>query len=335
MKLNLLVPVVVISTSLTMLDESRSVHPEFNLEKWAQDLAPLKPISDFELNRSHKDISSVYDPDKMRMVQRDKPPTDQEVLDNAWLNRLFSDPIWSPGALAARKRIISQMPQHLVPAKFDTTDVFVFGLGEPEKPETTKIGGLPYIPIDTPWPMFNEEPMTFLAQICFLDSQDFFETELPGDVLLIFIPDEYALFESGMNEDDATFYKWVQVKDQELFEPDSIPTQSNPPTPCFGVRHRMKEYISDKPMYWRTQSSKIGGSPAWIQGHDDYIEPGIEFIGALGCINDFAKGDPLINASNDELTKEQREGLWMYLDSGQLNIFIDSDGTTTGKFECY
>jgi Domain of unknown function (DUF1963) len=318
-----------------MLDEYSSVHPEFNLEKWTQDLAPLKPISDFELNRSRKDISSVYDPNKMRMVQRDKPPTDQEVLDNAWLYRLFSDTIWSPSALAERERTIAQMPQNLVPTEFDTTDIFVFGLGEPENPEATKIGGLPYMPTDTPWPMFNEEPMTFLAQICFLDSKDLFESKLPGDVLLIFIPDEYALFESGMNKDDATLYKWVQVKDQELFVPDSIPTQSNPPTPCFGVRHRMKEYISDEPMYWRTESTKIGGSPAWIQGHDDYIKPDTPFIATLGCINYRANGGPLVNASKDDLTKEQRDDLWMYLDSGQLNIFINSDGTTTGKFESY
>src|SRR5258706_10769357 len=66
------------------------------------------------------------------------------------------------------------------------TDIFVWSRGEPDQRFVTKIGGLPYWGADTPWPLGpSGTPLTFVAQICFADSQDL-TPHLPGDLLLMF-----------------------------------------------------------------------------------------------------------------------------------------------------
>ncbi len=77
------------------------------------------------------------------------------------------------------------------------TDVFVFGKGEPPKPEITKIGGLPYWPSSKPWPTTHDgKPIHFLAQFNFADSKDV-TGELPGQLLLVFVEDEEEFYPQG------------------------------------------------------------------------------------------------------------------------------------------
>tara|TARA_R110000782_G_scaffold124058_7_gene215575 strand:+ start:1491 stop:2486 length:996 start_codon:yes stop_codon:yes gene_type:complete len=314
---------------------SPPIHPVFDLDHWLGVLEPLEPPTAFQLKIAREHLATVYDPEKMDFVPRTTPITDAEVVDQAWLKRLFANSITSPTALAKRERNIAEMPRHLIPAESVPTDVFVFGLGEPEHPAATKIGGLPYLPLDTPWPTFGHKPMTFIGQICFLDSLDILPNPPPGDVLLIFIPDEDELAKSDLEEDAATRLIWARLKDQPLLTADAVPEQHNPPTPCFGVRHRMPEYKGSH-LYWPTESTRIAGSPAWIQGSYDEFPPPMRFLAALGGITSMRQNKhPLVNAPMSELTESQRKSLWMYLDVGQLLIFIDEHDTLTARWESY
>jgi hypothetical protein len=313
------------------------VHPVFDLKSWKDKANPVEQLSDFELQRARRKLSEEYDPELMEYVKRKTPVNEEEVTNYAWLDRLFADSITSPEDLAEREMLIEQLPEHLVPNEFIPTDVFVFGLGEPERPEATKIGGLPYMPSDLDWPMLGGEPMTFIAQINFADSEDIIKHQTPADVLLIFMPSDHASIDGELTDDDTTKLLWVKIKEQILLTSDDVPEQTSPPTPCFGVRHRMPEYQGE-PMYWRTQVTRIGGNPAWIQGHEDSIPNDHKFIASLGGITSFRWGStkfPLVNTHMDELTDEQRKNLWMYIDSGLLKIFEDEAGIPYARWECY
>lgn len=70
------------------------------------------------------------------------------------------------------------------------TDVFVFGVGEPNRRDMTKIGGLPYRPAEKPWPCIpSGAPLTFVGQMRFTESKDIVG-DLPFKVLLMFARDE-------------------------------------------------------------------------------------------------------------------------------------------------
>ena len=62
------------------------------------------------------------------------------------------------------------------------TDLCVWGLGEAPRREMTKVGGVPYLRRDVPWPKSGRKPWTFFFQINFADSRDLVD-DLPGDVL--------------------------------------------------------------------------------------------------------------------------------------------------------
>jgi uncharacterized protein YwqG len=83
------------------------------------------------------------------------------------------------------------------------TDIFVFGIGEPNIPYTTKVGGVPFRPSDKPWPEHEGKKMTFLAQFCFSDSLDLFSFSLPGNLLVIFFTDF-----PNIERDTYYHYEW-------------------------------------------------------------------------------------------------------------------------------
>jgi hypothetical protein len=69
-------------------------------------------------------------------------------------------------------------------------DLCVCNWGESPRRETTHVGGLPYRPAIAPWPKDAAgDALTFVAQFSFCVSKDL-RNPLPGDVLLIFGPNE-------------------------------------------------------------------------------------------------------------------------------------------------
>lgn len=67
-------------------------------------------------------------------------------------------------------------------------DIFIWADGVlRETPWLTRIGGTPWREKGRKWPKGKDGfPLTFLGQICFIDSKDIVPFDLPGDVLLIF-----------------------------------------------------------------------------------------------------------------------------------------------------
>ena len=112
-------------------------------------------------------------------------------------------------------------------------DVFVFALGEPADRSETKIGGLPYLAEDEQWPGAEwDEPLPFVAQLNFSQSQDLFDFELPGTVLLIFadIPADPDDFEYELI--------WANPSDRPLIQQPEVQS----PLSCFGGKR------------WRTEN---------------------------------------------------------------------------------
>lgn len=70
-----------------------------------------------------------------------------------------------------------------------TSQAFVWNVGEPDERYLTKIGGLPFLPKEYPWPERSSgNPQPFIGQLSFVDSMDVLPCRLPGDVLLFFGP---------------------------------------------------------------------------------------------------------------------------------------------------
>ncbi|MBE9102546.1 DUF1963 domain-containing protein [Vacuolonema iberomarrocanum] len=139
-------------------------------------------------------------------------------------------------------------------------DIFVWGYGEPDKREVTKMGGLPYFPAARPWPQSDSnKPLEFFAQICFKDSLDICGP-LPGDILVIFMnPERFEdeIFEEGCT---AFHFEWVSIGDFPLVSYHETPGFDPLFLPCYGVIHRTNEFL-DEPM----AGTKIGGNSSWIQ----------------------------------------------------------------------
>ena len=104
---------------------------------------------------------------------------------------------------------------HLRGGPATPTDVFVWAIGEPERRDVTKVGGLPYWPTHQLWPERPDgEPCQFLAQINFTDSTDLVP-ELPGDILLVFAKDSD---EWMWGRADALHLAWQKVTPQPLID---------------------------------------------------------------------------------------------------------------------
>jgi len=127
------------------------------------------------------------------------------------------------------------------------TDIFVFGLGEPKFPYTTKVGGVPFRPSNKPWPEHEGRKMTFLAQFCFSDSLDILSFPLPGNLLEIYFVDFPNI------ERDTSYhyewYNWEEVDKPMLFS--DVPPESflranfeekNNIMNWYCVKHRTVDY---------------------------------------------------------------------------------------------
>jgi hypothetical protein len=122
--------------------------------------------------------------------------------------------------------------------------VFVLSTGEPTNRHSTKIGGLPYLKRDQPWPTDNVgDPIPFLAQFNFSESQDIVGN-VDGDILLVF----------GHAKPSLGFVlQWTSLSESaNLVNEDDIPIPSKVPT-FFGTRWRTVNYPD-----WKITRSDCG-----------------------------------------------------------------------------
>jgi hypothetical protein len=226
------------------------------------------------------------------------------------------------------------------------TDVFAFALGEPNRREATKYGGLPYRPKGEARPTNgSDEPMTFVGQVCFADSHDLEPVpRLPGDVLLVFGDTEMIRgkgdeqFMRWIESDPAALYfEWRRVGD--VVEPTAdgeVPETDWKIEPCHGVIHRAHDYPEHR---YRDQfdidrphrsariigGTKIGGIPRWLQDEEPLSGVHLCTLGPLwprfGYPYPFVNVEEMATSDSPYLDRLMTWGNWE-----TVYVFVDNDG---------
>lgn len=92
------------------------------------------------------------------------------------------------------------------------TDLVFWTADIPTAPFLTRTGGIPYRENHLPWPTKHGIDLTFVGQLCFLDSIDILPT-LPGNLLLIFATDLNAITEGGPDDEETGLHlEWVTIE---------------------------------------------------------------------------------------------------------------------------
>jgi hypothetical protein len=121
-------------------------------------------------------------------------------------------------------------------------DLFLwgFGFGTRERPYLTQVGGTPWREAAKPWPKDKSgKPLTFIAQLCFVDSHDVVVGPLPGDVLLIFA--HYADGNLTLDHESLAL-EWSAIELQKPLDSLNVPRGSGLPFRFDGAIHRTHQY---------------------------------------------------------------------------------------------
>lgn len=107
------------------------------------------------------------------------------------------------------------------------SDVFIFSIGEAPRRDQTKIGGLPFLHRGDSWPTDSKgKTLPFVGQMNFRDSTDILQTNLPGDLLLVFgdlpsserSPEVVLLWKSFSNSIDSELMNASDVPCMAAFD---------------------------------------------------------------------------------------------------------------------
>lgn len=230
--------------------------------------------------------------------------------------------------------------------KSTPVDVFLFSLGEPEDPSTTKVGGVPFRSPDKPWPKHDGHDLTFVAQFNFTESRDLIGST-PGELLLIY----------SLAEDFCTLYfEWVDLEEGSPQDMKSVASPAFEFVACHGIRHRTVDFPAvDSPATEgidTLQATKIGGithfngfqkdsdeddntSPSeseWVRDLHQLL-PG-RHLCTLGPVS------PRLNIAYPWCNHPASYSLQVHpktltlVDMGNLFVFLTDDGTLHHYFEC-
>jgi hypothetical protein len=125
-------------------------------------------------------------------------------------------------------------------------DLFLwgYGFGEPAKPYLTRVGGLPWRDARKPWPKGeNDRPLTFIGQLCFLDSKDIIAAPLPGDVLLVF--SEFSEGYLWWGEKNLII-EWSPIQLDHPTKDEHVPKCCRMPFKLYGAIHRIMQYPDER-----------------------------------------------------------------------------------------
>jgi hypothetical protein len=227
------------------------------------------------------------------------------------------------------------------------TDIFVFGVGEPEQCDITKINGLPFRPAEMRWPHTKDGmPFTFLAQFRFLESWDIVGP-LPGDILLVFMKDKLPL----SDDPEAFVFEWqnLDLASDALVQASEMPPPGWEFFKGFGVRHRTVDFPNAQPAFTdianghfltTLQGTKIGGmscnrnmNPPDMSGNS----VSGQFLCSLGSICcSFSNPYPWVNhpdAVSHSSAIETQNSL-NFGDGGSLIFHIDGNGEIYWDLSC-
>ncbi len=230
-------------------------------------------------------------------------------------------------------------------------DVFVFGKGEPPRPDCTHIGGKPLWPVSRKWPTDRAgNPYKFFAQFNFADSTDLVGT-LPGELLLLFVADEPDWYWHPMQVQ----FEWVALGShfRTEFDPDLIADTSGP---FFGAIYRTADYPDavekleevDAATSYNLpvlNATKIGGWPHFVQRGEGASG---QFLCQLASIQAAPhvpypwvnSPEPLglgygLDADYENGTIDDDDNQLMFGDLGSIYIYRDTDGQIHSAFESY
>lgn len=245
------------------------------------------------------------------------------VLDLASWNRRFPlgdgadlrSCVNSPGDLArveeARRLVLAQAdPGPSVPA-----DVFVWTSAEDrERPWLTRIGGVPWRDAKKAWPEDEDGiPLTFLAQISFLDSADILPFKLPGDLLLIFGDGA-----TGSLATDPVF-EWSTKELRKPATPYDVPRTGWLPFSLDGVIHRTVQYTDEERF-----------ETAFESAGDGYSEAGAIQATSIGAYASLPQGWPLEDLPGATLictlSSFYFRGKWPLCDTPEVVGRVGADG---------
>ena len=265
--------------------------------------------------------------------------------------RFITGPVDLIGTLLGRE-------MQKIPEEFNDTvpcDIFVFGLRQPHRPFLTQIGGIPYRSADKEWPTYKGKPMVFASQICFSDSRDILPFDLPGDVLLVFVAEEWV---------EEIHFEWSHVGEVRNIIPiEEIPEEGwlraswEHEKVCFyGEIFRCHDYPNAYNIFHKyeyperfsnklaiLEGTKIGGAKVQFgyESLDDNFalrNPGYEMLCRIGSILpcsvmpysfiNFAGSFPLLGPSiSDHYTL-----LWG--DAGGIVVYMNKEGDLLWEFHC-
>ncbi|GIK15644.1 MAG: hypothetical protein BroJett003_06080 [Planctomycetota bacterium] len=300
-------------------------HTRFDLDRW---------IAEFPLVRLRQEAREF--------VTRRRAEVPREYPDEAAVERHVrlmmphGEIVTSPVHMAVNEQLRREAIGDTARADAVPTDVFIMAVGEPPRREATKVGGLPYWPVNRKWPAARDgSPACFLAQINFADSRDL-TGELPGEILAVFDCGEAW---RGLESDELHF-EWVTPSAHALI--GTVPCAEKSPNAVFGVIHRTYDLrevpsaLQDSRSYSMNrlaviQATKIGGLPPWTQPPAEL--PG-RYIATLGSVHPAHEiRFPFLNV--EEPLSEYGDDHLMWGDVGNLYLFLQNDGAVLGTIDCY
>ena len=226
-------------------------------------------------------------------------------------------------------------------------DLFVWGTGEPPDQRLTRVGGVPWLPRKTAWPVIRDVVTTFFCQFDFRDSRDLMgqraSGHLPGDLLLVFVADEYSAF---CADEQEICFVWVSADETDIITSADVPEPTYPfeLITAWGARYRTMDVPSKwdqaydipdtaasgrcwiLPVLWGT---KIGGVPYNSQHNHDETPPG--YLCQLTSIQASHWQWPWIDKENPDRAGSDE---LMIGDMGELTLFLRDDGTVTVDGAC-
>jgi hypothetical protein len=248
--------------------------------------------------------------------------------------------ITSPFHLAVVEQIRREVSQTSNLGQAIPTDVFAFGSGDGPNRAGTKIGGLPYRPAAVPWPSTRDDgrEMTFVGQLNFRDSTDL-AGPLPGDILLIFTPDDEAW---GTGDPDAFRFEWYTEGVADLIASKDVPEPAWSFPVCYGVRSRTADFPDSKSLFdeyrgrWRIavlEGTKIGGVPPFLDEINASGAVSGKFLASIGSVK--PESDYPYPWINRKIPQDGECDWLMWGDLGVLSLFLHDDGNIQWWIECY
>lgn len=232
-------------------------------------------------------------------------------------------------------------------------DLFVWGTGEPPDRRLTRVGGMPWLPKETPWPIIDGAVATFLCQFDFRDSRDLHGQraggELPGDLLLVFVAGEHSAM---YGDEEQMRFVWVSAEEADVVSAADIPEPTHPFefVTAWGARYRTEDvptrweqsYDIPKdaaggrcwslPVLWGT---KIGGVPYNSQSNQHEVPP--DYLCQLVSIQASDTSWPWIDQEEpfaDIHGIHAKKNCLMIGDMGELTLFLNDDGSVTPESAC-